>query len=119
MKKFIVGIRQHPVLGYLAVPLIVGDCQEEYCKIIRTVVFQDIIDSPKEYSQLEKEIVSVIDNYSDEKIYSFYNKSKKLSITDYFSSLEKDFIENHIRPYVEKHITHLLKILSKNKIEIY
>lgn len=119
MQKFIVGIRQHPVFGYIAIPLIVGNCKEEFCKVLRSVVYQDIIDSPNEYTDLEKEIVTICDNYSDEKIYSFFNKNKKLSITDYLSSVEEDYVEKYIRPYIEKNIAKLIKLLSKNEIEIY
>ncbi|MBN2892495.1 MAG: DEAD/DEAH box helicase [Bacteroidales bacterium] len=119
MQKFIVGIRQHPVFGYIAVPLIVGECQEEFCRVIRSVVFQDIIDSPKEYNDLQKEIVTISDNYSDEKIYAYFNKNKKNSITDYLATLDEKTIDDVIRPYIEKHIAHLLKLLTTNDTEIY
>lgn len=119
MEKFIIGVREHPLFGYVAVPLIVGSCNDEYCKIVRTVVFQDIIDSPSEYSQIQKEIVSIIDNYSDDKIYAYFNRSKKFSITDYFSSLKTETIDKVIRPYIEKHIYHLLKVIKNTKVELY
>ncbi len=119
MEKFIVGIREHPLFGYVAIPLIVGDCNDEYCRIIRSVVFQDIIDSPNAYSQIQKEIVSIIDNYADDKIYAYFNRSKKFSITDYFSSLDKDTITNQIRPYIEKHLFHLLRIMKNTGIELF
>ncbi|MEA3451063.1 MAG: DEAD/DEAH box helicase, partial [Bacteroidota bacterium] len=120
MKKFIIGIREHPSFGYTAIPLIVGNCNDEYCKIIRSVVFQDIIDSPQEYTELQKEIVSIIDNYSDDNIYAYYNRSKKkLSITDYFASIEKETIDKVIRPYIEKHLSHLFKMLENKDIEIF
>jgi len=120
VKKFIIGIREHPIFGYTAVPLIVGNCNDEYCKIIRSVVFQDVIDTPKEYTELQKEIVSIIDNYSDDKIYAYYNRAKKKrSITDFLASLDKDTINKMIRPFIEKHIFHLFKVLENTDIEIF
>jgi SNF2 family DNA or RNA helicase len=119
VEQFIIGIREHPMFGYVPVPLIVGNCNNEFCKIIRTVVFQDIIDSPDEYTQLQKEVVSICDNYSDEKIYSFFNTNKKYSITDFLSNIDKDVVEKMIRPYIEKHIAHLFNIVKETEIEFY
>jgi len=118
-KKFIIGIKEHHLFGYIAVPLLVGNCNDEFCKIIRSVVFQDIIDAPDEYSSIEKKIVTIVDNYSDDKIYAFFNKNKKHSITDFFSALKDDFIEERIRPYIEKHIKHLFDLLKGNNIDIF
>lgn len=118
-EKFIVGIREHPVFGFVASPLIVGNCNDEFCKIIRTVVFQDVINEPQEYTDIEKKIVSITDNYSDKKIYDFYNKNKKLSVTDFFSSLDENFIKEKIRSYIEKNIKKLFDLLIDEKIEIY
>ncbi|MBN2663547.1 MAG: DEAD/DEAH box helicase [Bacteroidales bacterium] len=118
-EMFVVGIREHHLFGYIAIPLIVGNCNEEFCKIIRSVVFQDIIDEPDGYTEIQKKIVTVIDNFSDDKIYAFFNKNKKLSITDFFSSLDDDYITKRIRPYIEKHIKHLLELLKKNTINLY
>ncbi len=119
MEKFIIGIREHPLFGYIIVPLIVGNCNEEYCRIIRSVVFQDIIDDPQGYTQIQKEVVSIIDNYSDDKIYAYFNRNKKLSITEYFATLKPEVIEQQIRPYIERHIAHLLKILKNSELEIF
>ncbi len=119
MDKFIIGIKEHQYFGYIPVPLIVNDCTDEYCKIKRIVVFQDVIDDPDSYSSIQKEILSIIDNISDEKIYLYFNNNKKLSVTKFIASLEKEYIEKVIRPYIEKHIAHLFKILKNNDIEIY
>jgi SNF2 family DNA or RNA helicase len=119
LKKFIIGIRQHPFFGYIAVPLIVGDCNTEFCVIRRTVVYQDIIDSPNRYNELEKRIVSITDKYSDQKIYQFFNKNKKISVTEYLSSLDQEFITKYIRPYIDKYIFKLITLLKSCEVEIY
>ncbi len=118
-EKFILGIREHPTFGYMPIPLIVGDCTDEYCRIKRSVVYQDIIDAPNDYNDVEKEIITIVDNFSDPKIYSLFNSNKKHSITDFLSSVDKDIIEKRIRPYIEKHIKYLFDILKVSDVEIY
>jgi len=119
VEKFIIGIREHTSFGYLPTPLIVDNCTQEYCRIKRIVVYQDILDEPEIYTPIQKEILSIIDNYSDEKIYSYFNSNKKISITQFLSELTEETIQKHIRPFIEKHIKHLFDVLKNTDIEMY
>ncbi len=119
MKKFIVGIRQHPYFKYIAQPYIVKENNEEFFKVIRSVVFQDTLDSPDEFTNIEKKIIEITDKYSDEKIYAYFNKNKKLSVTDYLASLDENTIDNLIRPYIEKNVAKLIDLLKKSNVEIF
>ncbi len=117
--KFILGIKKHSVFGYVFVPLIVNDEQKEFYEILRTVVYQDIIDFPNDYSRLEKKIITIIDSYSDENIYKYFNNNKKISEPEFINSLNAEIVEKHIRPYIEKKTQKILDILRDNDIEIY
>lgn len=120
INKFIIGIKEHAQLAYIPVALEVTQTNDEFYKIERTIVFQDVMNYSDTFTQLEKELVSIIDNYSDQKIYSFFNKNKKLSITEYFAQLDKKMIDDYIRPHVERNVAHLFEILKNHpEIEIY
>ncbi|MCK5137585.1 MAG: DEAD/DEAH box helicase [Bacteroidales bacterium] len=77
-------------------------------------------ESTQAYNRLtpmQQEVVRIIDAYSDRNLFRAF--SKKKTVKEFQDSVDKETINNHIRPYIERHLYTALEIARDNRISIF
>ncbi len=113
--KFVLGIKQHPYLSHVAVPMLIDNCKDIFCKIKAIILPYDL--KLYKLNEVEQEIVNLAFKYSDENLYKKFSK-KNIPITDFFSSVEDKYWEV-IFQYVDKYQKQVLDLAIEHNIEIY
>lgn len=118
--KIIIAIKEHNQLGYVFAAYEVVKNNEEYYSVVSQISSIDLKHSNIEYSDSLTQVITLIDKYSDQNIYKFYNSNKKNSISDFFSNIDNQLKTNLIRPFIEKVMLKIYEILKQNPdIEVY
>ncbi|MCQ2974246.1 MAG: DEAD/DEAH box helicase [Bacteroidales bacterium] len=118
--KFIVTIKEHRVLGYILSPYFVIESQNgQYYSVKESIVLANIEAFPTRYTPEQKQIVKLVDEYSDAKIAKTFGGRKKPTPQDFFASIDEKYVEEYIRPSIEKKIIKILEICRQAKIKIF
>ncbi len=114
-------ISYHEILGTLIEPYAVQENDKGFFsydfKKINKKTYNDFFNE-NELSDAEKAGIDIIDEYSEENLLKRFNRNKAKA-KDFTVSLEKDYVDNHIRPFIDKRLYKLAGILAKNKIPLY
>lgn len=118
--EFVVAIVQNRYFGkiFSAYKVESGD-DIAFFKIKESVVKDNIEKFPNNYSPVEKQIISLIDSYNENQIKKKFAGSKKCSAQDYLNSLDKDYIPQYIRPYIEAQHLKIVELLRQNNIRLF
>ncbi|HAN19320.1 MAG: hypothetical protein A2X13_01470 [Bacteroidetes bacterium GWC2_33_15] len=119
-KELVVVITDHPILGLLLVPyIIVKKPNHGYYQIeVRISQFNsDVYLSG--FSENEKKLVKLADEYSEQNLYKLFSKNKSLTTVNFMNSLTRSFADEHIRPYIEKRLVKIINLLQAMDIEVY
>lgn len=119
-KKFVLGIVDHPLFGLILVPYIViikpnhgfYDIEAKLTKL----VINNYLDS---FSEDEKQLIKWIDEYSDQNLHKIFSKKRGQTAIDFINSLNKEFIDKHIRPFIEKRLVKCTDLLQNMDIDLY
>ncbi len=68
-------------------------------------------------SPMQREVVHLIDEYSDRNLHRVF--SKKKTVKQFLDSVEEEFIRDHIRPYIEKRLYQILEVARENRISLF
>ncbi|MEZ5071496.1 MAG: DEAD/DEAH box helicase [Bacteroidales bacterium] len=68
-------------------------------------------------SPMQREVVQEVDAYNDRKLHRLF--SKKPTVKQFQDSVEAKTIQEHIRPYIEKHMHRALEIARDNRIPLF
>ncbi len=116
---FIVGIKKHSTLGTVASAYIIRKNNEEYYNVIQSIVLQDIEQTPEQLTDEQKEIVKLINEYSESNLLKAFGRNKKISAADFLSKIDKKLFSERLRPYVERRLVKIINILKKTSIKIF
>ena len=68
-------------------------------------------------SPMQKEVLHLMDEYSDRKLHSTFSKHK--TVKQFQDHVDKDTISKHVRPYIEKRLYAILEIARDNRIPVF
>jgi len=71
----------------------------------------------KRLTPMQRTVVQLLDAYSDRNLHRKF--SKKKTAKAFQDSVDRESIEKHVRPYIEKHIYQALEIARDNRISIF
>jgi len=116
VKKNIIAIRENNYLGkVLNFYSVSKNDNKEYYSDIEVIKNEDNFN----LTHSEKKIIKLISEYNDNQILRIFNKKKKLSIQDFFNSINQEFFESKIRGYVEIRLKKIIDIAIEHDIPIY
>jgi SNF2 family DNA or RNA helicase len=118
-KEFILAVRENTLLGYLITPYLINSSEKEYYKVVSNIIKDDIDKSPDNFTDTQKRIVKLIDEYSDTNLVKAFSRDKKKSVSEFYASLETDLIESRIRPYIDRRNVQIIDIAKENNIRIF
>lgn len=116
-KYFIITISEHREFGLIAQPYIIKKNKSFYT-IQEKINFDDIENYEFNFSEKEKQLIKIIDEYSDRNLLKIFSK-KKQSFKEFHSTISQDLINKQIRPYIEKRIVKCIEILKETDIKIF
>lgn len=116
----IVTIKEHRHLGYiLALYMVEPSVNGEFLIVKEAVVAADVKRYPERYTDTQKQIALLADEYSDTNITKNYGGKKITNPQLFFSSHDEKYINEYVRPFVDKKIIKILEICRAANIGIY
>lgn len=115
-KFFVVALREHNYLGHILNAYFVqNEPKKDFFVNTESVKGEN----EKSLISYQKEIVRLINQFSDSELLRVFSKKKKISIQDFFTSMDSEFFNIRIQPYLENRIRKILDIILINKIPFY
>ncbi len=115
----IVTITAHRMLGYVFLPYLVKKkTGKDFYMIKSRLQPEDIHKFPERFSEGEKEILKITESYSDQELYRVFSK-KKTSVRDFQNKLTDEFLNEHIKPYIERRLVKCVDVILKYRLPIY
>ncbi|MBN2523108.1 MAG: DEAD/DEAH box helicase [Bacteroidales bacterium] len=117
--QFVIGLTEHRILGLIFAPyLIRKDRKLEKYSVYERVNLMNISTYESILTPEENQLVKTIEEYNDNTLYRIFSK-KKMPVREFLSDLTRDFIEEHVRPYIERRMAKCLDILLSEDIPVY
>jgi len=108
----------HRLWGLILVPyIIISESKKKYFKLSECLSPFPNIDTLSTITPEEREVVRIINDYSDRNLFKLFSKDK--SVKDFLETVDSGKIENFIRPYIEKKIYKCFQISLEENIPVY
>lgn len=118
-KKFILALAEHRVAGYVFVPYLAElQVKSDYYTLVERITNDDIRKRPAEFTDDQKALVKIIEEYSDTELVRVFSK-KRLTNQEFIAGLTAEVLNNQIRPYIERRLVRIVDLLKKTEIETY
>jgi SNF2 family DNA or RNA helicase len=118
IKKFILTYIRNRNLGALLAPAIARKEERSSFYEIQPVIPETPTTEIPNYSVNLQSILDICFQISEKGIYQHFNK-KSIPQTSFYQSIEKKYLQLHIRPYIDTRILQLLHLSEKEDVEIY
>lgn len=119
-QKFVVGIIEDKIFGPLARPLIINKLEEKGFFPIEAQLSE--LNHSRYVAQLspqEKDIYEVARQYSEKNLYQLFRSKKDQTVKEFLQRVKPEYVDQHIRPFIEKRVAQLTDLLRKTDIEVY
>jgi SNF2 family DNA or RNA helicase len=115
---FGLGLNEHRLWGYLIIPYIIKKSEEGNFYFTSHIIFPNASDeSYQSLSELQKQLVRLTHEYSDQNLFKLFSKNKNLK--EFQEKADPAKIEQHIRPYIEKRLASIFTILMNSNIKVF
>jgi len=115
MANFILLLTKHKRLGYIFLPRI-AEKQDAYYDLKHLVTRANRAE--RNFTDVENKILKQIDEY-DEHILNRVFDNRRLTVKEFWERLDDEKIKNHIRPYIEKRIIRIFRLLQQQSVEVF
>jgi SNF2 family DNA or RNA helicase len=118
MKLFALILTNHRLWGSILLPYIIqNEIGRRYFKLSECLTPFPNIDTLGTITSEERDIVKIINEYSDRNLFTFFSKDK--SVKEFLEKVTKEKVENFIRPFIERRINKCLTISRDENIPVY
>jgi len=119
--EFVVALVSQSKLGYIFLPYLAKQVTENYYKIIDNILPENIdnVIDKWNFSAQAKEILTLINSYSDKALIKIFSKEKKISAVEFYENTDYNFFIEKIRPYIEKKLFNIANILRHSNIKVF
>jgi SNF2 family DNA or RNA helicase len=115
---FALGLTEHRLWGLVLLPLKLNRLDgKSFFKADFTIFPSEKDENYQNLSYTEKETVKIIDEYNDKKIFSLFSKNK--SLKEFHEKVEKEKIDNFVRPYIEKRLYRVFELIRDTNIKVF
>ena len=114
--EFIIALTQHRYLGNVFLPYIIHE-KDKFYTIERHVKKRDLDDSELSLKPYEKELVEIIEKYSDENLVKKFSRAG--SVSEFYSKLEPAYFEKQVSPFIEKCMFQVVSILMLSPVRLF
>jgi SNF2 family DNA or RNA helicase len=117
-QEFAVALNEHRFLGQVLSPYFIQKNEKgTFYRIVSTVLKGDADKPDSSLSDIEKRLVRLTENYSDENLAKKF--SRKKSSKEFFSDIDQEFFKKWVVPYIDKQIVECIEIIRTNKIKFF
>jgi len=113
------AIVENPVLGLLLEPFAVKHlARKQYSYDYHRVGLITVSDYITDLSPVQKKLLELHAQYSDDAILKRFNKAK-VKPAEFFQSLKQEFVVSWIRPIIDKKMAEMAEIFAENNIPLH
>ncbi len=117
MTETIVAVlKEHKSTGYI-ITLYLAIQENEHFIELSEIITPQVYEQKEINSETIYSIVKSIDAYSNTNLSKIFGK--KQTTHDFFKSLSSEFVDKHIRPFIEKQLTIIIDKILKAGIDLY
>ena len=113
-KELIIGLTEHRTFGHIFQAFLI-EKQASFYSIDKLVKQREIESLALDDEQAR--LVKLIEQYSDEKLVQKFSKKKEASL--FFQKMDPGLFENHISPYIDRHINQIVRILMNGHTRLF
>ncbi len=113
--QFIIALTKHRFLGNVFLPYFIQE-EDTFYSIERQVKRHDLKDPEFHFQAYEKEMVEMIEKYSDERLRKRFSRAP--NVTEFYKNLEQDYFERHISPFIEECMAEVARILMLSPVRL-
>ncbi len=114
--EFIIGITEHRILGNIFSAYLI-EKERMFYSIKKLVKKFDLDRSDYVFTEHEKELVKLIENYSDEALVRKFARKGKTD--NFFQNLDPALFQEHISPYIDRQISKCISILMSGRVRVF
>jgi hypothetical protein len=114
--EFIIALTEHRFLGTIFQPFLIQK-KERFYTVVRMVKPRDLEDNDYAWKPYEKELVKLIDKYSDDVLVKKFSRAGNVS--EFFSTLKTSIYQKQLTPYIEKCMMKICSILMLSPVKLY
>ncbi|MBN2480568.1 MAG: DEAD/DEAH box helicase [Bacteroidales bacterium] len=117
--KFALLLSLHRVLGPIFNPVVITkNAGQDFWVISDRISMANLHQYDGQLFPEQKKLVNVIEEYSDTHLLKIFTK-RKISIQDFFSSVDENLFNMQIRPYIERRLNRCIELLSGSDTLIF
>ncbi|WP_321346343.1 DEAD/DEAH box helicase [uncultured Draconibacterium sp.] len=114
--EFIIALTEHRYLGLVFQPFLI-EKKERFYTVVRLVKPHDLNDPEYTFKPYEKELVLLIEKYSDEVLTRKFSRAG--SVSDFFASLRPGYFEKQVTPFIEKCMMEVCSIFMLSPVRLF
>jgi len=113
--EFIIALTDHRFLGKVFQPFLIRK-KEKFYSVVRMVRPHDFDTADYSWKAWEKELVNIIEKYSDERLMKRFSKAG--SVASFYSSLDTGVYHRQVIPFIEKNMMEVISILMLSPVRL-
>ena len=113
--EFIIALTEHRFLGKVFQPFLIRK-KEKFYSVVRLIKPHDFEGSEYQWKPYEKELVNIIERYSDERLLKKFSRAG--SVASFYSSLDTGIFERQVIPFIEKSMMEVVSILMLSPVRL-
>ena len=113
--EFIIALTEHRYFGSVFVPYLIQK-KEQFYTVKSLVKPRDLNHSEYPFQPYEKELVKIIERYSDENLTKKFSRAE--SVSEFYSTLKKGYFEKHVTPFIEKCMFEVATVLMLSPVRL-
>ena len=114
--EFIIALTEHRFLGTVFQPFFIQK-KERFYSVVQLVKPRDLIGQEYQFKPYEKELVELIEKYSNERLMKKFSRAG--SVSEFYSTLKTINLEKQVTPFKEKCMMKVASILMLSPVRLF
>ncbi len=114
--EFVIALTEHRFFGTIFQPFLIQK-KEQFYSVERMVRPHDFRSSDYMFKPFEIELVNTIEKYGNNRLMKKF--SRAANVTEFYSKLETQYLEKHIRPFIEECMTQIISVLMLSPVRLF
>ncbi|WP_340113029.1 DEAD/DEAH box helicase [Maribellus mangrovi] len=114
--EFIIALTDHRFLGKVFQPFLIRK-REKFYSVVRLLKPHDFDTGDYTWNPYEKELVKIIERYSDERLVKRFSRSG--SVASFYSSIDTGVYEQQVVPFMENAMMEVVSILMLSPVRLF
>jgi superfamily II DNA or RNA helicase len=117
MDQLIIVITQKKNLGYVMIPYVASRNEKALIELHEQVTDEHLKQKLSGISESDKELLRTLFKINEQTLYKLFSRDNTLK--QFYSTLKDDYVQTHMRPYIEKYLTKAIVGIAQCSIPVY